>query len=284
MLHVLYPVEKQKPIPVKWGGYANALYDYINTLSRKASKIVEKTPKDKLIYVDKIMDKLDKEMREEVKKLKERISKAVNENITDGVKSARQKLDRAKKQDPTRLAAEFASTYNFSLIKNIDDDLRHDIRQTIVNGILENKHNSYIARDLRELPIQPIPAGRRILTPNERAELIARTETMRAFNIGNMIEYIQSGVEMVDIVTAYDEKTCEECISIADEGPYPVDSAPLPPYHPNCRCEPVPASPPGSEPSSDESESMVNNLMGMAFGVILDMGINEFTNGLLGNW
>jgi hypothetical protein len=47
--------------------------------------------------------------------------------------------------------------------------------------------------------------------------------------------------EDTDVLTAGDDLVCEECLSIADDGPYTMDEAEiLIPAHPNCRCALVP--------------------------------------------
>lgn len=78
----------------------------------------------------------------------------------------------------------------------------------------------------------------------DKALLIARTETMRAYRLASSEQYKVAGVEQVMRMCAHTSKTCAACI--ADEGQlYPADE-PLP-DHPRGRCVPVPV-PPGTEP------------------------------------
>jgi SPP1 gp7 family putative phage head morphogenesis protein len=68
-----------------------------------------------------------------------------------------------------------------------------------------------------------------------RAEMIAITETNRAYNEGAVDQYSQFGVSEWDWV-AYDD-ACIDCLSIQDGSPYSTnDSQLVPPEHPNCRC------------------------------------------------
>jgi hypothetical protein len=51
-----------------------------------------------------------------------------------------------------------------------------------------------------------------------------------------------AGEEEVNVQTAGDDKVCQACQTISNNGPYPIDEAmDLIPAHPNCRCAYVPA-------------------------------------------
>ena len=68
-----------------------------------------------------------------------------------------------------------------------------------------------------------------------RAEMIAITETNRAYNEGAVDQYSQFGVSEWEWV-AYDD-ACPDCLDIEANGPYSTnDSQAVPPEHPNCRC------------------------------------------------
>jgi Phage Mu protein F like protein len=88
---------------------------------------------------------------------------------------------------------------------------------------------------------------------NSRAEMIARTESMRAANAGQQEVWSQAAdtglldrahTQRLWLITP-DEATCPVCTSIADAGPVGVeepfvsdegDSFFTPPAHPSCRC------------------------------------------------
>ena len=69
----------------------------------------------------------------------------------------------------------------------------------------------------------------------QRATLIARTETLRAHNEGRKVFYREVGVKKVKWLTAHDERTCPECAPL-DGRVFKIDEAPGPPRHPGCRC------------------------------------------------
>ena len=71
-----------------------------------------------------------------------------------------------------------------------------------------------------------------------RADLIAQTETSRAFNEASLTQFADAGVTMYQWL-AYDG-ACPDCEEIAmgggGDGVYALDEIDPPPLHPNCRC------------------------------------------------
>jgi SPP1 gp7 family putative phage head morphogenesis protein len=71
-----------------------------------------------------------------------------------------------------------------------------------------------------------------------RANRIARTETMMASNQGAIEGYRESGIQKAEWYLADDERTCEDCIHMADT--YKAlaldETEGMMPLHPNCRC------------------------------------------------
>lgn len=68
-----------------------------------------------------------------------------------------------------------------------------------------------------------------------RAELIARTETMRAYNEVSQDQFERYGVEKVEWLAAMDERTCPVCGKHHGRE-FPINDHPEIPAHPNCRC------------------------------------------------
>ena len=71
----------------------------------------------------------------------------------------------------------------------------------------------------------------------DRAQLIARTETIAASAQGAIEGYGASGVvDKVEFYAAQDERECEDCAALNGEM-FAFDLAPaVIPVHPNCRC------------------------------------------------
>jgi len=66
-----------------------------------------------------------------------------------------------------------------------------------------------------------------------RADMIALTETARAYNEGSIDQYANFGVTQFDWV-AYDD-ACPECLALEALNPHDLADD-VPPLHPNCRC------------------------------------------------
>jgi hypothetical protein len=72
----------------------------------------------------------------------------------------------------------------------------------------------------------------------------SREETPSASTIGRIEAVTErlTALEEVNVVTAGDDRVCDECEDIADGGPYGIDEAMgLIPAHPDCRCAFVPS-------------------------------------------
>lgn len=126
-----------------------------------------------------------------------------------------------------------------SLIVNVEsqiDSLTADTKARVTNALIESVNNGEGARD----------SARRIsdatMMPRNRAMLIARTETMRAYNKVNQDQFKKYGVAKVQWLAAKDERVCDVC-GAYDGQQYPVDDHPDIPAHPQCRCILTPVVP-----------------------------------------
>lgn len=71
---------------------------------------------------------------------------------------------------------------------------------------------------------------------------LVRTETMHYLNHATLLRYKDSDMQYVRIWAAVDERTCETCgVNGYHNKVYPIEKAPILPFHPNCRCTYLPA-------------------------------------------
>jgi len=115
---------------------------------------------------------------------------------------------------------------NLSDLDGINQAMSTDIMRKVGDGVLNGRGIESIARDIDE-SIDGI--GR------DRARLLARTETMTAFNRAALTQYDKIGVDEVEWYTSHLENVCEDCESL-DGQTFPMGEAPPCPYHPNCPC------------------------------------------------
>lgn len=131
-------------------------------------------------------------------------------------------------------AAFFLKNYNFDLVKNVNDELRQGIKETVLECILAGDGPKVCASKLSELPLTPIKTNMSVKT---RAEMIARTESARAQTTGTLQAYCNYGVDMIEVITVGDELVCDICLDAEEHNPHLItDTENLPPFHPNCRC------------------------------------------------
>ena len=160
---------------------------------------------------------------------------------------------RIRYTDTDKLALAFARDYNYHLIRKIDGDTRHQIKNTIIKGVIAGEHPSKIAPKI--LDIAENQLGDSIFSPKQRATMIARTEISRVQNTGILQSYINEGYQEVKILTAEDDNVCYTCLRYAFEFNEEdhvtfenrgkerihniiklVKGNSFPPFHPLCRC------------------------------------------------
>lgn len=117
----------------------------------------------------------------------------------------------------------------------IDERTREGINALVVQAESEGWSNDRLAKELRES----------YAFSDERAEMIARTETARADMAGNMIAYRESGLVAAKRWIVAQGDFCDLCEGNAKQGAIDFEEAfgsgdIAAPAHPNCRCDVVP--------------------------------------------
>ena len=127
----------------------------------------------------------------------------------------------------------------FELLSGVNAAVGSDISRVLTEGMLAGQGPRSIASDLNQ---RVNAIGLR------RANLIARTEVVHAYNEGALNRYerilgSQGDLQIVlEYTTAGDNQVCEECASL-DGATYTVaDARGLLPLHPACRCTWSPVS------------------------------------------
>lgn len=144
-------------------------------------------------------------------------------------------------------ALEALSRDTLSLITQTTDGIRIAVRQSIAAGILQGLSGADVRARIIASGLTNIPHWPNV---EYRAGVIARTETMKAYNAGALDGIVDSGARFVRWLASPDEATCKIClprdhvvfrIGLAPDDfagdPYPA-AQPLPhlPAHPRCRC------------------------------------------------
>jgi len=141
-------------------------------------------------------------------------------------------------KDPDAIRA--IEDYPEWLATNKYDDVANRIKEVIVDGL----KNGYSIDDIAAGIHQEFNALK-----GWEAERIARTEVIRATNMGREIGYIQSGlVKGKQWVVTWDDRLCEYCRPMANQivglkqkfKSADFGYVDTPPLHPNCRCTIVP--------------------------------------------
>jgi SPP1 gp7 family putative phage head morphogenesis protein len=157
-------------------------------------------------------------------------------------------------------ALDFLVNFNIQLAGDVSRELADGINKVISLGIATGKGAPDIVKDLGNV-IQDKEAFKRagktvFKSAQTRMTLIARTETIRAHNQGQIKFYHTVGVENAIWQTAEDERTCPECAPL-DGKVYPLDKFPMLPKHPGGRCFSIPEL-----PDTIKTPQQINKLAG----------------------
>jgi len=116
------------------------------------------------------------------------------------------------------------------LITGLSEDLKKKVAYELREGLLQGESITKLRDRIRKVA----DIGK------NRAEMIARTESVRIFNYAALTRYNNAGIKKWRWLAAMDERTCPICMS--RHGKVFSDPADLPPHasHPNCRCTIIP--------------------------------------------
>jgi F like protein len=144
------------------------------------------------------------------------------------------------------------SQNSLDLITKTSLDVRMQIQSAIAQGMLQGLSGDALRRQILQSGLTNIPKWPSV---EYRAGVIARTETMRAYNSGAFDAIIASDAPAVQWITSPDEATCSRCSprngkiyrlpgvgsvedieAIAAKWPSAPPLDRKPPLHPRCRC------------------------------------------------
>ena len=144
-------------------------------------------------------------------------------------------------------------TRTFETLKGVTADMSRDMSQILSQGLIEGRGPREVGRSLASMidkkykkgALDLVDSKGRFIPAKRRAQMIARTEIIRAHHLGGIQELKQFGIEKVDIkaewITAGDDRVCPDCLDLEAGGPYPIKEVEgLLPLHPNCRCTVIP--------------------------------------------
>lgn len=118
---------------------------------------------------------------------------------------------------------------NIGSLKGLTDDMGKEITKELTDGIARGEGITKLANRIDSVSDMGI----------ERARVIARTETLYAYNTTAKNTFRRNGIESVEWLTAHDERLCSQCEPL-DGQRFALGSEPDCPLHPQCRCTLLP--------------------------------------------
>ena len=169
----------------------------------------------------------------------------VSKHANEGADIAAQVYEYAKKKNSVTDILEYTQTERnvlnnlcdsqYLLVRNSSEGLIQNIRTSMVQDYAAGTHPTETS--LR----QTLTEGINGWTPEQRAVVIARTETARIINDANLMQYMNDGVTMVEFLSSGD--ACDECSSLEGRQVPIQEALDAPIVHPNCRCTWIPVIP-----------------------------------------
>lgn len=142
-------------------------------------------------------------------------------------------------------------TRAFRELKGITDAMDQNISRVLTQGMADGDNPRLLARKMNQV-IKKTGADLgltdtlgRYVPAERRAEMMARTEIIRAHHQATIQEYRNWGAEGVKVKaewrTAGDNRVCERCLTMEMSGPYTLNEIEGQiPLHPQCRCIALP--------------------------------------------
>ena len=124
----------------------------------------------------------------------------------------------------------------YDSLVGITTEMSQQMSDVLAKGLLDGNNPTVIARALADR-VEKISIT--------RARLLARTEVIAAHAEAKLNTYEDANIQGVgllsEMLTAGDDKVCEECEAYSAAGPYEVAAVHgVLPLHPNCRCTWIP--------------------------------------------
>lgn len=145
---------------------------------------------------------------------------AVARDLTEIVRPGQPRIDVSIPLDATVAAAAQAKGY---LVKH-GTKFAYESSNLVAQGIAEGRPTNDIVKDLRL----------RLSIVKSRADVIARTESLRAYAAASNQYYAANGIDLVLFYTTSDDRSCAVCAARA--GRIYKRSEIKVPLHPRCRC------------------------------------------------
>ncbi len=141
-------------------------------------------------------------------------------------------------------------TRTFEQLKGITSEMSLQLSNVLSQGIMDGRNPRDLARLLNKTisgiggTLELTDTLGRFIPAERRAQMLARTEIIRAHHLANVQEMRSWGIEGVSVQaefrTATDDRVCEECAALHGQR-FTLDQIEgMIPVHPNCRCKAYP--------------------------------------------
>ncbi|MBE8539433.1 minor capsid protein [Geoglobus acetivorans] len=134
------------------------------------------------------------------------------------------------------------------LIKGLGEDTKKRLAYELRTGLLQGESVPKLANRVRSV----------FDASKTRAEMIARTESIRAFNTAAIRRYERAGIKKYRWIVAWDERLCSKCAPLHNQV-FRIGANPPPPLHPRCRCTVIPVL---EKPVEEKPSEIIREITG----------------------
>lgn len=179
-------------------------------------------------------NQIDNEITTAVTSKYPNVSEILNNSFTKGKNTSFEILNRPPVTGVAdKLSLAHVEQYNFGKIRNLTEEMKNGVRETLSRGIIDNKSVEAITTEIKQLGVEPLNGKS---NAQARSASIARTELTRARLAGRLQAFKYYGINKVNVVSIGDGLECGDCLDIIAHNPYTLEEiAILLPAHVNCR-------------------------------------------------
>ena len=230
------PINRNRVVVVKAIADLNKVIS--EAFKKDAVMLANEATKELTVAKSDLPPPMAKAIKSNISKSKQVIAKHLQVIHSDGVNEAALQLgvefNTNQLKQVNKQSVKWSEAKSAELVKNIDIVTRDGVKAAVAEAIESGKS----AQELADIIQNSYGFS------DERAMLIARTETAMADIAGNIASYKEAGVTNKTWI-ANGSDSCDDCqglheVTVPIDDDFPNDGGDGPPYHPHCTCDIIP--------------------------------------------
>lgn len=235
---------------------AKLLKKRYGTTMNKVLRVIDKYKPNTLAQIDSLFPKIGKVLDINNKKVNTLLGSYMGKSFKKGLNKTQLNINARSKQNINlgfnlkhQKALNNVLRMGFTDVKNVNDSIKNDLRRSLYDAMNNGEGikgaKERIIASFKKKPKKELKAFQKDsrLTPEYRAELIARTSIIKSYNEAAVEQLKQLGIKKKKWIAKMDKSTCEICkglnnqvVGIDDQFEFKEKKYNTAPVHPNCKC------------------------------------------------